>query len=123
MRMRSNDWDPPNEFFAPDIHKGEITSMTTTDKIQFNDGAAYERYMGVWSRLVGEAFLDWLAPAPGGKWLDVGCGNGAFTQMILQRCAPSGVDGIDPSEAQLAFAGSQPALAKARFQKGDAMAL
>lgn len=30
--------------------------------IQFNDGTAYDRMLGVWSRMVGEVFLDWLAP-------------------------------------------------------------
>jgi len=49
--------------------------------------AAYERMMGTWSRLVGSIFLDWLAPQPGLKWLDLGCGNGAFTEMIVERCA------------------------------------
>ena len=34
-------------------------------KIRFDDGAGYERMMGVWSRLAGDIFLDWLAPAPG----------------------------------------------------------
>jgi hypothetical protein len=33
-------------------------------QIRFDDGAAYERMMGVWSRLAGEVFLDWLAPRP-----------------------------------------------------------
>jgi hypothetical protein len=48
-------------------------------QIRFDDGAAYERYMGDWSRPVGSVFLDWLAAASGLKWIDVGCGNGAFT--------------------------------------------
>ena len=52
---------------------------TVTDPIRFNDGASYERYMGVWSQLAGGAFLEWLAPAPGRPWPDVGCGNGWFT--------------------------------------------
>jgi hypothetical protein len=39
-----------------------------TDQIRFDDGAAYERYMGKWSQLVGETFLDWLAPTPGLRW-------------------------------------------------------
>lgn len=93
-----------------------------TDQIRFDDGAAYERYMGVWSRIAGETFLDWLAPEPGLRWLDVGCGNGAFTELLVARCAPAAVDGIDPSEAQLAFARKRPALAAASFRKGDAMA-
>ena len=78
-------------------------------QIRFDDGAAYEQVMGVWSRFAGEIFLDWLAPATGLRWLDVGCGNGAFTELIVRRCAPGEVQGIDPSEEQLAFARARPA--------------
>lgn len=92
-----------------------------TDQIRFDDGAAYERYMGVWSQLAGDAFLGWLAPEHGAHWLDVGCGNGAFTEMLAARCAPSSIDGIDPSEEQLAYARTRPALRDARFRRGDAM--
>ena len=77
-------------------------------EIRFDDGASYERYMGVWSRLVGETFLSWLAPSPGLRWIDIGCGNGAFTEQIVERCAPAEVQGVDPSEAQLVFARSRP---------------
>lgn len=95
----------------------------THDPIRFNDGATYERYMGRWSQLAGEVFLDWLAPEPHQRWLDVGCGNGAFTEMIVERCNPATVEGIDPSEDQLAYARTRPALQAARFRQGDAMAL
>jgi SAM-dependent methyltransferase len=94
-----------------------------TDQIKFDDGAAYERYMGKWSQLAGETFLDWLAPKSGLRWLDVGCGNGAFTEMLVERCSPAAVHGIDPSEAQLAYARTRPALRGAQFRLGDAMAL
>ena len=53
------------------------------ESIRFDDGAKYERMMGVWSRIAGDIFLDWLAPAPGLKWADIGCGNGAFSS----RCS------------------------------------
>ena len=43
--------------------------------------------------------------------------------MIVQRCAPASVDGVDPSEGQLAFARTRPASRVARFKQGDAMAL
>lgn len=91
--------------------------------IRFDDGAGYEKFMGTWSRLVGDVFIDWLAPAKGLRWVDVGCGNGAFTENIVERCAPEAVDGIDPSEGQLAFARQRPAGRLAQFRQGDAMAL
>ena len=92
-------------------------------EIRFEDGAAYERMMGVWSRLTGEIFLDWLAPRSGLRWIDVGCGNGAFTELLAERYAPAEIQGIDPSEAQLAFARGRPSASVAAFQKGDATAL
>ena len=47
--------------------------------IRYDDGAAYERMMGAWSWIAGEIFLDWLMPEPGLRWIDIGCGSGAFT--------------------------------------------
>jgi ubiquinone/menaquinone biosynthesis C-methylase UbiE len=97
--------------------------MSTTTAIRFDDGAAYERYMGQWSQLAGEVFLDWLGAGHGLRWLDVGCGNGAFTEMIAKRRRPAAMAGIDPSEAQLAFARSRPPLRDAEFRAGSAMEL
>ena len=92
-------------------------------QIRFEDGAAYERTMGVRSRLAGEIFLDWLAPRSGLEWIDIGCGSGAFTELIVERCAPVEVQGIDPSEAQLGFARGRTAARIAQFRQGDALAL
>ncbi|MFM1811477.1 MAG: hypothetical protein RLZZ336_415 [Cyanobacteriota bacterium] len=93
------------------------------ESIRFTDGASYDRFMGVWSRLAGQDFLDWMAPKHGQRWLDVGCGNGAFTQLIAEQSEPHTLVGIDPSEAQLAYARQQPLLQNVQFVKGDAMAL
>ena len=92
-------------------------------QIRFDDGAAYEQMMGIWSRFAGEIFLDWLAPPLGLRWIDIGCGNGAFTELLVERCSPAEVQGIDPSEGQLAFARTRPASRLAKFHQGDAMAL
>lgn len=91
--------------------------------IKFDDGAVYERMMGRWSGLAGRAFIDWLSPAPNLRWVDIGCGNGAFTQLLVERCAPMTVEGVDPSEGQLAFARERLATPVAKFRRGDAMAL
>ena len=92
-------------------------------QIRFEDGAAYERMMGKWSQLAGNVFVEWLAPSAGLRWIDVGCGNGAFTNMIVEQCAPAKVNGIDPSEGQLAFARTRPSERAVEFGHGDAMAL
>jgi hypothetical protein len=85
--------------------------------IRFDDGAGYERGMGIWSQLAGQVFLDWLA-SPSGR-----CGNGAFTELLIQQCAPAETQGIDPSEAQPSFARTRPAAHGTTFLQGDAMAL
>jgi ubiquinone/menaquinone biosynthesis C-methylase UbiE len=92
-------------------------------EIRFDDGAAYERMMGVWSRIAGDVFLDWLDPKPGLTWLDIGCGNGAFSELIVTRTAPAAVHGIDPSEGQLAFARTRPHADKMHFRQGGALDL
>jgi ubiquinone/menaquinone biosynthesis C-methylase UbiE len=83
----------------------------------------YEEFMGKWSQLAGATFLRWLAPPDRWRWADVGCGNGAFTEMLLERCSAAQVEGIDPSAEQLAFARERLASRPVRFQIGDAMAL
>ena len=102
--------------------KTERVFMGSGDKL-FTDGEAYERMMGRWSRLAGETFLDWLDVPKGLRWLDVGCGNGAFTEEIIARCAPGTVMAIDPSDEQLAFARTRPAAKLAKFEVGDAQKL
>jgi ubiquinone/menaquinone biosynthesis C-methylase UbiE len=89
----------------------------------FIDGAAYDRMMGRWSALAGAEFLDWLAPSEGLRWLDVGCGTGAFTELLIGRCAPVEVQGIDPAAAQIAYASKRPGARLAQFRQGDAQAL
>ena len=70
-------------------------------QIRFEDGAAYERMMGVWSRIAGGIFLDWLAARAGLRWVDIGCGSGAFSELLVERCAPAEVQGIDPRRRSL----------------------
>src|SRR3984957_7427287 len=89
----------------------------------FSDGKVYERMMGRWSKRVGVQFLDWLAAPKGLHWVEVGCGNGAFTEELIAHTAPRAVSSIDPSEGQLAFARTRPAAKLAEFGLGDAQAL
>ena len=89
----------------------------------FDDGAAYDEFMGRWSRAVGAVFLDWLAAPRKAAWLDVGCGTGAFTTLIVKTCAPARVAAVDPGAAQIEFARRQPVAKRADFRVADAQTL
>ncbi len=78
--------------------------MTSEAAIRFDDAAAYERFMGRWSRAAGALFLDWLAPPAQARWLEVGCGSGAFTELVRERCRPRVIVAVDPAPAQIAYA-------------------
>jgi SAM-dependent methyltransferase len=91
--------------------------------ISFDDSAAYERFVGSWGRAAGAVFLDWLAPPAGAHWLDVGCGTGLFTELIVRNCSPAAVFAIDAAAEQINYAGRKPVAEAARFQVADAQAL
>jgi ubiquinone/menaquinone biosynthesis C-methylase UbiE len=80
----------------------------------WRQGDPYERYVGRWSRLVANEFLAWLDLPSSLRWLEVGCGTGALTAAILEKCRPARLTGIDPSEGFLA---------KARERVGSEVAL
>jgi SAM-dependent methyltransferase len=102
--------------------KGPTPRTDAGDKL-WAAGEAYEPYVGRWSRLVGAEFLGRLGVAPGARWLDVGCGTGALSGAILDRCGPASVVGVDPSEAFLVYARRRVTDPRAEFRQGDAQAL
>src|SRR3954454_24955558 len=87
------------------------------------DGAAYEPYVGRWSRQVAREFLAWLAVAPGSRWLDVGCGTGALSQTIVQCADPAAVRGVDRAAEYVAFARAHVQDPRVQFDTGDARTL
>jgi SAM-dependent methyltransferase len=86
----------------------------------WGNATAYDAYIGRWSRPVAWDFLAWLDPAPGGRWVDVGCGTGALTAAILTRADPREIVGIDPSPDFISAASTQVADPRVRFVIGDA---
>jgi len=88
----------------------------------WEQGRAYERYIGRWSREVAPRFLEWLRVPPGQRWLDVGCGTGALCAAILAHSTPASVDGAEPSEGFLETAVDQLG-SRVTFHRADAAAL
>ena len=89
----------------------------------FDDGAAYEQFMGQWSRALGVVFLRWAGPPAEARWLDVGCGTGIFTELVLNTCSPTAVYAVDTAKAQINHARCQPVGNLAEFRLADAQAL
>ena len=53
-------------------------------------GAAYDLFMGRYSRPLAAVFADSVGIAKGGSALDVGCGPGALTQVLVDRLVRPG---------------------------------
>jgi SAM-dependent methyltransferase len=92
-------------------------------KDRWTSGDAYEIWMGRWSRLLADEFLQWLLLPPGCSWLDVCCGTGVLSVSIAERCRPTRVVGIDRSPPQIEFARRQHAARGLEFNLAEATAL
>jgi trans-aconitate methyltransferase len=86
---------------------------------RWEQGDAYERYVGRWSRPIAAQFLTWLDAPRSIRWLDVGCGTGALTETILDACQPASVVGVEPSAGFLETARSRLGN-RATLLQGDA---
>ena len=93
------------------------------DTQRFSDGTAYEQFMGRWTRAIGTIFLDWLAPPTDARWLDIGCGTGVFTDLIVSTCSPATVVAIDPSEPQIEIARKKAIAQRVDFRVADSQKL
>jgi len=86
-----------------------------------SDGAAYERFLGRWSRLLAGPFADFARLPEDGRVLDVGCGTGSLAITLAERRQRGRVAGIDIAPPYIAFARSYGATVE--FAVGDACRL
>jgi SAM-dependent methyltransferase len=64
--------------------------------------AAYDRFMGEWSRKLSPQLADLASVTAGQRVLDVGCGPGALTVELVARVGAEHVAAADPSESFVA---------------------
>jgi SAM-dependent methyltransferase len=76
----------------------------TIMKDNWTSANAYNAFMGRWSRLIALEYIRWLDPSPGLRWLDLGCGTGALTKVLLELTDPTSILACDPSEPLLSVA-------------------
>jgi SAM-dependent methyltransferase len=60
---------------------------------------AYGRFMGRFSGPLAEQFVDLVGVEPDQRVLDVGCGSGALTAVLVSRAGVDRVFAVDPSES------------------------
>jgi SAM-dependent methyltransferase len=87
------------------------------------DGAAYEVFLGRWTRRLAEPLLDFAGFPAAGRLLDVGCGTGGMACGMAARWRARSVIGIDIAPPYVAFARSQAGQANLHFEVADAARL
>jgi SAM-dependent methyltransferase len=73
--------------------------------------------------MIAGELLKWLSIPAQRDWLDVGCGTGALSQIILQHGLPNAVKGIDFSADFVTYAKAHLASERVTFEVGDAQGL
>src|SRR5262245_27278038 len=87
------------------------------------DGAAYEVFLGRWTRRLAGPLLDFAGFRPSGRLLDIGCGTGSMAHAMATLWPERPVIGIDIAVPYIAFARSQAEPANLRFEVADAVRL
>ena len=90
-----------------------------SSEFRWSGGAAYDGFVGRWSRLVAAEFVPWLHVSSGATWVDVGCGTGELTGAILRMATPNRVISLDPSESYLDYARASITDPRADFRRGN----
>lgn len=89
----------------------------------WQSGDPYEKFMGRWSTLVAQTFLDWLNIPTGRRWLDVGCGTGSLSKLILESRQPKEIICLDSSSDFISSAQRSIVHPQVRFKIGLAQSL
>jgi SAM-dependent methyltransferase len=87
------------------------------------DGAAYDVFLGRWTRRLGPPLLDFAEFAPEGRLLDLGCGTGGLAGTMAARWPARAVIAVDIAPVYVAFARAQTKLPNLAFAVADATGL
>jgi SAM-dependent methyltransferase len=97
--------------------------MATASTYHASDGAAYEVFLGRWTRELAPLLIDFALLPPEGALLDVGTGTGSLARAMAVRWPSRKVVGVDVAEPYIAFARAESKGAQPEFEIGNAAAL
>jgi SAM-dependent methyltransferase len=89
----------------------------------FAASAAYERFMGRWSRQLAPLLVEFAGVSDGDSVLDVGSGTGALASSLAASFEAVRVTGVDASVAYVRHAAAHNRSDRVRFLVGNAQSL
>src|SRR6266478_3183031 len=84
---------------------------------------AYEHFMGRWSRQLSPRFVEFAGISDGERILDVGCGTGSLTRVLLESADVKTIVGMDLADVYLESARQTIRDPRVDFKTGDATSL
>jgi ubiquinone/menaquinone biosynthesis C-methylase UbiE len=112
---------PNQRALSRDTHRRGGGIVTST--FHARSAAAYEQFMGRWSRRLAGPFIEFAGLAEGDRVIDVGCGTGGLSLALVSVAEVGSVVGVDLSEVYLEDAERKNVDKRLTFEKGDATAL
>jgi SAM-dependent methyltransferase len=100
-----------------------MSSPAAVSTYHASDGAAYEVFLGRWTRRLAASLLDFAEFSEQGRLLDVGCGTGSLARAMATRWPARAVIGVDVAAPYIAYARAQPRLDNLAFEIADAAQL
>ena len=89
----------------------------------YTNPASYDEFMGRWSRRLAPRFAAFAGVPDAERVLDVGCGTGVLSRILLDLGAGIEVVGVDPAASYVEYARRVVPSPRARFEIGAADAL
>src|SRR2546429_4533930 len=107
----------------PRARASHARSSSMSSTFNARSATAYEHFMGRWSRQLSPRFIEFAGISDGERILDVGCGTGSLTRVLLDSADLKSIAAIDLADVYLESARQAIRDPRVGFKTGDATSL